>query len=476
MDKKYDIVVLGGGAGGLTVAAGAASIGAKVALIEKEEQPGGDCLHFGCVPSKALIKAANEVFEMNETARKHGVQLAGKADWLKVRNRVQAAIDTIQVHDDADRFRKMGVDVFISKGTFLNHHEIQLEDGFIVSGKRIVIATGSRPFIPPIEGLKDTGFITNETIFKMEELPKSMLVIGGGPIGLELAQAMKRLGTEVTLIERSEYILAKEDAEVQEFAQERLQQELNILTSAFVQKVERIGDRKRASIIVNEEVHVVDVDEILVASGRTPNSDKIGLENTAVKVDEKGYIQVNQYLQTNVKSIFAIGDVNGKMMFTHVAGMEGKSTVQNAVLGIKQKVSYDNIPWVTFTSPEIFHLGLTENEAKEKHGEINVYHSSLNDVDRFVADRDGEGFVKLITDRKGKIVGAHAVGKGAGDWMQIVVYAKQKGKKIGDLSRMIYPYPNHAAAVQRTTDAYWRKKLFDGVLPKLLKHYIRFFR
>lgn len=476
MRYKYDIIVLGGGAGGLTVAAGAASIGAKVALIEKEEQPGGDCLHYGCVPSKAFIKAANEMYHMRQAVKKYGMNLEGHVNMSVVKEKVRRAIDTIRAHDDADRFRQMGVDVYMGKGVFKSKHEIEVEDGTIVSGKRIVIATGSRPFIPQIEGLNETGFLTNETVFDIDSLPSSLFVIGGGPIGLELAQAMSRLGCNVTVVERSPFVLNKEDEDVKKYATKKLQEELTILTNATVNNVSKRMNKKLVTIICNGEQKHVEVDEILVASGRRPNSGSIGLHQVGVQTDSRGFIQVNDYLQTNIPSIYAIGDVNGTFMFTHVAGLEGKSIVQNAVLGLKQKVNYDNIPWVTFTSPEIFHLGLTEEEARKQYREINVYKANLSDVDRFVADHQTEGFVKIITNQKGHIVGAHAIGDGAGDWMQLVVYAKQKGHKVGDLSRMVYPYPNHAAAIQRTTDLYWREKLFNGWIPSLLRKYIRWFR
>jgi len=476
MLKQYDLIVLGGGAGGLTVAAGAASLGAKVALIEKEENPGGDCLHFGCVPSKALIKAANEVYQMKRTAEKHGMEIKQKINMKAIKAKVKSAILSIQEHDDADRFRKMGIDVYIGKGVFRNEHEIEVEGNKVIFGKRIVISTGSRPFIPPIEGIKDIDFLTNETIFDIEYLPNKLLVVGGGPIGLELAQSFARLGSEVTVVERSASILNKEDEEVQAYMTEHLKSEMTILTNASVEKVSQNENQKIVTIQLNDKPMNIEIDEILIASGRVPNSDSLQLEKAGVQKNERGFILVNEYLQTNIPHIYAIGDVNGQMMFTHVAGMEGKIVVQNAVVGFKQKVRYDNVSWVTFTSPEIFHLGLTEKEAKEKHGEIKVYKSSLSEVDRFITDHHDKGFVKIITDLKGNILGAHAIGEGAGDFMQLVVFAKENRHKIGALSRMVYPYPNHAAAIQQTADLYWREKLFSGWVPKVMKKYIELFR
>ena len=220
----------------------------------------------------------------------------------------------------------------------------------------------------------------------------------------------------------------------------------------------------------------MEVDEILVATGRTPNSDKLQLDKANVQTDERGHIKVNARLQTNIPHIYAVGDVNGTLPFTHVAGMEGKLVVQNALIGLRRKIDYSNVPWVTYTSPEVFHLGLTEAEAKEQKVDYDVYKVDLTEVDRFVTDHQTTGFVKIITDKKGRIIGAHAVGIHAGDWMQEVVCSKQFKKKLGSISNVIHPYPTHSAAVQRTADAYWRKKLFEGFLPKLVERYIRWFR
>jgi pyruvate/2-oxoglutarate dehydrogenase complex dihydrolipoamide dehydrogenase (E3) component len=240
--------------------------------------------------------------------------------------------------------------------------------------------------------------------------------------------------------------------------------------------VERKNGKKVVTIKSNEQVKEMIVDEILLAVGRDPNSQSLSLEKANVRTTEKGHIIVNDHLQTNIPFIYAIGDVVGNMPFTHVAGMEGKLIVQNAVLGLRRKASYDNVPWNTYISPEVFHLGLTEEEAKEKHEHVNVFKINLDDVDRFVTDHDTNGFVKIITDKKGYILGAHAIGRGAGDWMKEVVFEKQYKRKLGDISQVIHPYPNHAAALQRTADLYWREALFTGWIPNVMKRYIQWFR
>lgn len=475
--QKYDLIVVGGGAGGLTAAAGAASLGAKVALIEKEQQPGGDCLHYGCVPSKALIHAAKQVHQARKSAASFGQTIHGQADIQTALKRVKAAIAHIQKHDDADRFRKMGVDVYHGFGTFQDNHHVQVEDKETLYGKRIVISTGSRPLIPPIEGLQDAGFLTNETIFDLNSLPGRLLVIGAGPIGLELAQSMARLGSKVTVAEYSPKLFGREDEELVPYIQSVLEKELTLLLNTKVVQVEKLTNgEKKVTISQGSSQSSITVDEILVATGRGPNTDQINLDRAGVKTDN-GYIQVNAQLQTTVPNIYAIGDVLRAFPFTHAAGMEGKLVVGNAVFGLRRKMNYENVPWVTYTDPEVFHLGLTEKEARQQHGDtIRVYSVTLDDVDRFVADHETNGMVKLITDRKGKILGAHAVGKDAGDWMQEIVFAKQYGRKVGDISQVIHAYPTRSAALQRTADLYWRQKLFTGMLPKLMRRYIQWFR
>ncbi|WP_246943181.1 dihydrolipoyl dehydrogenase family protein [Bacillus pinisoli] len=473
--KKYDLIVIGGGAGGLTVAAGAASLGAKVALIDKEEQLGGDCLHYGCIPSKALIETAKIVHDTHK-ATQLGLKVEGSVNMEQVKQRTMAAIQLIQKHDSVDRFQQLGIDVYRGKGSFKSSQEVRVSDGHVLHGKRVVISTGSRPFIPPIKGLKEAGFITNESIFNLDYVPKNLLVVGGGPIGLELAQAMARLGSNVTVVERSSDILLREDYEIRKTARHLLSKEMTILTNSNVEKVEVIEQEKIVTVHREKEHIELKVDEILVAVGRVPNSDSLELQNANINSDDRGFIKVNNYLQTNIPSIYAIGDVVGTMPFTHVAGMEGKLIVQNAVLGLKRKANYESIPWNTYTAPEIFHLGLTEEEAKSKKISYKVFKVDLNDVDRFVSDHDMSGFVKILTDQKGFIIGAHAIGKGAGDWMQEVVLAKQFRRKLRDISQVIHPYPNHAAAVQRAADLYWREALFTGWIPKIVKMYVKWFR
>lgn len=477
----YDLVVLGGGAGGLTVAAGAAGLGAKVALIEQSELLGGDCLHYGCVPSKAFIAAAKRAHEVREVEIIAGIEERDtNRDNILFKHAlkcVREAINHIQAHDHIDRFRELGVDVIQGFGRFKNVVEIETNRGNVVRGKRFVVATGSRPALPSIPGLNQAGFLTNESVFSLSYRPTSLAVIGGGPIGLELAQAFARFGIEVTILEAGNVLLQKEDTDIAEIAFEALKGKLNILHNSNILEVNVNSDgTKSITIEVVDKKCVLIVDDILVAAGRHPNTDNIGIEQIGVKMNGK-HITVDATMRTNIKNIFAVGDVVQAFPFTHAAALEAKVVVSNALFGLRRKVDYLNMPWVTFMDPEVFHLGFTEKEARSRFdNRVRIYSTNLDDVDRFVADRRMRGMVKLITDRRGRILGAHAIGSGASDWMQEVVYAKTFRKKIGTLSIPVYPYPVRAAAIQQAADQYWRKKLFDGFLQKVLQWYIRWFR
>lgn len=473
--EQYDLIVIGGGAGGLTVASGAASLGAKVALVEKSGLLGGDCLHFGCVPSKAFIQSAREVATIRSAAD-YGFETKGSVDMKEVKERVKGAISHIQQHDDPERFLELGVDIYFGAAEFLDPHTILVEKEDRISGKRVVVATGSSPLIPEIDGLLDVEYHTNETVFEVDELPSRVVFIGGGPIGLELAQAFSHLGSEAVVLEQHDEILVKEDKEIREVATGLLEKDIQFVFGAEIKRVSKRDGLKVVHYVKDGEEQSIEGDLLFLATGRKPGTESLNLSAAGVETDDRGFIEVNDELRTNQSHIFAIGDVNGRYPFTHGAGMEGKLVVQNAVFGLKRNVSYNKLPWTTYTTPEIFHIGLTEEEAVEKGMEYKVYKKTLDEVDRFVADQKTEGLVKIITDLKGKILGAHAVGAGAGDWMQPVVFAMEKGSKIGALSNMVYPYPNHAAAVQQTADLYWREKLFDGVLPVISKKYVELFR
>ncbi|WP_416149112.1 dihydrolipoyl dehydrogenase family protein [Salipaludibacillus sp. HK11] len=474
--KTYDIIVIGGGSGGLTVAAGAAQFGAKVALIEKRNSLGGDCLHFGCVPSKALIAVANEVHQLYQSAEAFGVSVSGKPKWQLAKDRVHTAVSIIQENDGEKRFRELGVDVMFASATFQDSHHIQLSSGSIIEGKRIIIATGSRPIIPEVEGIENIQILTSETVFDMEQLPKRIVMMGAGPIGLELSQALSRLGSNVSVVDSSDLLLSKEDGEVSNILLNQLKKELEFLSSSTVEKVIQ-RDGKTFVRVKGQHAREIEADALFLAIGRRPNSDTLNLEKAGVNVNQKGEIIVKETMQTSEPHIYALGDVNGAFPFTHGASHEGKVVVANAVFGLKRKVSYENVPWVYYTDPEIFHLGMTESEVKEQRGSnYKVYRMDHNHVDRMIAEMDNQSMIKIITDNKGMILGAHGVGGNVSDWMQQLVYMKTNGESVKKISNSVYPYPSRSEIVKNAGDLYWREKLFGSSLSKMMSQYVSWFR
>jgi pyruvate/2-oxoglutarate dehydrogenase complex dihydrolipoamide dehydrogenase (E3) component len=474
--RQYDLIVIGGGAAGLTVAAGAVQFGLRVALIEKEAQPGGDCLHFGCVPSKSLIDAAKSIHEGRKRATSYGLKVEGEVDLVRVMDKIRAAIATIQPHDSSERFRQLGVDVIHGKASFDDAHHLRIDDGERIFAHRFVITTGSTPYIPQIAGIAEVGYLTNETIFQLEKLPERLVVIGAGAIGLELAQAFSRLGSDVTVLEQAPIFLPNEDQQIADVLLNGLQQEMTIHLNTSIVKLASTENEQQIFATIDGEQRMFTSDAILLASGRRPNTAQLALERAGVVVSNRGHIVVNERLQTSQSHIYAAGDVLDRFAFTHAAGMEGKLIVANAVFGLRKRVGYNFVPWVIYTDPELFHLGLTESQARAKHGDtIKVYVVDLKDVDRFVTEKRTAGCVKMVTDRKGRILGAHAVGYGAGDWMQQVVMAMQHGIRIGSISQIIHPYPSRAAAVQRVADQYWRKRMFGGSTLRWMRRFVKWY-
>lgn len=466
--KEYDVVVIGAGSGGLVVASGAASFGFKVALIEKNKL-GGDCLWTGCVPTKSLIGSAKIAHMID----KYSGSNTSSFDFAEAKRRMKKAMDKIAVHDSIERFEKMGVDVYIGFGEIKTANQI-LVNGEILSARKIVIATGSSPFVPVIEGLDEAGYMTNEEALKLEKLPKSISIIGSGAIGVEFAQIFNRFGVEVNLIGRSDRIIEKEDEEISRELQEIFKSEgVNIYPSMNIIDVSlQNGDKVIRMSRTDGREMKISSQEIMVATGRRANTKNLGIENTNIKLD-RGYIVTDEYMRTDESSIYAIGDVNGKMQFTHVAGYEAKAVLSTMFFKFKTKVDYENIPFSTYTDPEVFHLGLTEAQAREKYGQIKVYKTRVEDVDRFIADNKDDGFIKIICDVKGHIIGAHGLCEDSSSLMEEIVYAKKNKDKIGKLSRIVYPYPAKTEIVRNTSDLFWREKMEDGKLKKLVKAYLK---
>jgi len=449
-----DLCIIGAGSGGLSVAAGAAQLGRKVVLIEKGEM-GGDCLNTGCVPSKALI-AAGARAQAFRTADKFGVASAEpQIDFAAVMDHVHGVIETIAPIDSQERFEGLGVTVLREHASFTGPRQVKAGPA-IVNAKHFVIATGSMPFIPPISGLSQAPYLTNETIFQNRTLPDHLIVIGGGPIGVELAQAHRRLGAKVSIVEGAT-ILNKDDPELVDIVRHQLLSEgINIHENAMVDAVIKNADG--VSVAFNGQT--ISGSHLLVAVGRTPTADGLNLEAAKVEYD-KGGIKVDNRLRTSNKRIYAIGDVIGGRQFTHVAGYHASILVRNILFKQPAKNKDHEAPWVTYSDPELAHVGLREEEAKEKHKDVSVVRWSFDENDRAQTERDVKGFVKVVTGKGGKILGASIVGHGAGDLIQPWVFALSNGETVKAFTNMIAPYPTRGEASKRAAGAYYTPTLFS---------------
>ncbi|MDE5106586.1 MAG: mercuric reductase [Trichodesmium sp. St17_bin3_1_1] len=435
MVVKYDIVIIGGGSAGLVVASAAAQLKAKVALVERNKL-GGDCLWFGCVPSKSLIHASRVAYQVKNAARFGIYTEPPEIEFAKVTGHVQQVIANIQPHDSPERFRGLGVEVIFGEGKFIDKKTFEV-DGQQLTARAFVIATGSRPAIPSVEGLHSADFLTNEKVFDLKERPNSLVIIGAGPIGCELGQAFSRLGSNVTIISSKSHILPKEEPEAALVVQKQFESEgINILKEVRAEKVEVVDGKKQVTAGGKNII----VDEILVAGGRLPNIESLNLEVAGVEVGKPGII-VNEKLQTTNSKIYACGDVIGGYQFTHVAGYEAVVALTNALFFPISKVNYRVIPWATFTDPELARVGLTEKQAKERYGDdVCVLKQPFSGVDRAQAEAATTGFCKIITKGNGEILGAHLVGISAGELIHEIVLAMSHKLPVSALTG-IHVYP-----------------------------------
>lgn len=465
----YDLVVIGAGAAGLVTSAGAAGLGVglKVALIEKHLM-GGDCTNVGCVPSKSLIRSARVVGEM-WNAKKYGVTAPQEVevDFPAVMERMRKIRADISPVDSTYRFtNEFGMDVFLGTASFISGDTIEVA-GQKLKFKKAVIATGARATHPDIPGIKEAGYLTNETVFNLTQLPKRLAIIGGGPIGCELAQTFNRFGSQVTILHRGSHILNKEDRDAAEIIQKVFQQEkVEMILSSKIERVESTPEGKKIYYTSNGIKGSIVVDEILVGAGRTPNVKSLNLEKVGVEYDEKG-VKVNDNLVTSNPQIFAVGDVCLSQKFTHMADASARIVIQNALfapfgLG-RKKLSDLVVPWVTFTDPEIAHVGMYESEAKEMGLEVNTIKIDYEDVDRAITDSETEGFVKVhLKAGTDQIVGATIVSPHAGETISEITTAIVNGIGMNKLSGVIHPYPTQAEGIKKAADAYKRTKLTDG--------------
>ena len=454
--KRRHLIVIGGGPAGLVIASVAAQLGLKVVLIESSDKLGGDCLHTGCVPSKTLIQTARVAALMRRGAEFGLEAVEPKVDLARVNDHVQSVIDQIQRHDDPERFRSYGCEVLFGRAEFVDAHRVRVNDE-VIRSRRIVIATGSRPFIPPIEGLEEAGFVTNENVFLMRELPERLVVLGGGPIGVELAQAFARLGSQVTIIERLPHLLPQEDPELADALRDLLIAEgIHIHTDTSAERVRVAGDTRVVECSGNLNV---EADQLLVAVGRRPSLEGLNLEAAGVAYDHSG-IGVDARMRTSKKHIFACGDVCGPYPFTHMAEYQAGIVISNAVFRFPKKADYGVVPWVTYSDPELARVGLTAKQAADTGLDPVVLRFPFKDIDRALAEVEPHGFVKLVTHKK-KILGASILGPHAGELLHELVLAMKTGATIADISATIHAYPTLAQVHRRTVNSFYSRKLFS---------------
>jgi len=465
-DNHFDIAIIGGGSGGLSLASGSAQLGLKVALIEGHKM-GGDCLNYGCVPSKALLAAAKSIYQARYKAPEFGAEIEFKSvDFSKVMEHVHSVIKTIEPHDSVERFESLGVSVFQEYGAFVDKNTLKAGDKTITA-RKIVIASGSSPFIPPIKGIDTIDYLTNETIFDITALPKHLMVIGGGPIGCELAQAFAMLGSKVTIIEAMS-ILPKDDKDCVAVVRDSLKDKgIEVLEQSQVNEVIRKNDATIDVLITtSKEDKILTGSHVLVATGRKPNVDKLHLEKANITYSKKG-IDVNNRLQTSQKHIYAIGDVAGPYQFTHMAFYQSGIVLRNIAFKMPAKVSYDAVPWVTYTSPELAHVGKSATDIKDD-SDLIITQWQFNQSDRAQAEAETSGLIKVITDKKGKIYGTTIVGVHAGELILPWTMAIREGKSLRAFTDTIAPYPTLSEVSKQVSSEFYKPKLFSGKVRTLV--------
>lgn len=441
-----DICVIGAGSGGLSVASGAVQMGARVVLVEHGKM-GGECLNTGCVPSKALIHMAQQT-----------------DNYQKVYDYIHKVINNIAPHDSVERFEKLGVHVLRHTAKFINAEEI-IVDEITIKAKYFVIATGSSPAIPPVEGLADTPFLTNETIFNLKTKPKHLIIIGGGPIGSELAQAYSSLGTKVSLIQHST-ILNKDDPELVEVIRKKFLKDGIKLYEQY--KLKSVTYTKN-QFQIN---HKITGSHLLVAAGRKPNIAALDLDQAGIAYSEEG-ITVDNRMRTNKKHIFAIGDAIGHFRFTHIANYQAGIVVRNALFRLPAKANYNTIPWVTFTNPELAHVGLTEEQAQKTYKNIKVLKEEFSENDRALTENNTDGLIKVITTKNGKILGASIVGHNAGELIYPWILAISQKLTIKSLATIIAPYPTLGEISKKVAGEFYKSALFSERTKKLVRFLLK---
>ncbi len=464
---NVDICIIGAGSGGLSVAAGTAQLGLKTVLIEKAEM-GGDCLNTGCVPSKALL-AAGKRAQMHRKDDIKGIQAhEPEIDFSAVKDHVFETIKTIEPNDSVERFESLGVTVLKETGRFVSKNKVQAGET-LITARYFVVATGSRAVVPPIAGLDPEKVLTNETIFALREQPEHLLIIGGGPIGIEMAQAHRRLGCKVSVFDMGK-ILPRDDQDNVNIVRDVLQKEdITLHEKISIEQVKHTEEGVKLLITKEGDMLEIEGSHLLVAAGRKPNIEGLDLEKAGISSERKG-ILVDQRLRTSNKKIFAIGDVAGGPQFTHVAGYHAGIIIRNVCFKMPAKVDYKALPWVTYCDPELAQVGITEETARQKYGEtIRVAQWSFEENDRAIAERITQGQIRVVTTKKGLILGASIVGTGAGELIGLWALAISSGLKISAVTSMIAPYPTLGEISKRAAGAWYTPSLFSNKTRKIVK-------
>lgn len=463
---RYNVVVIGAGTAGLVTSAGTAGLGGRVALVEAKKM-GGDCLNYGCVPSKALIASAKLIEHIRHATKMGLSEMEPSFRFEDVFARMRAQRAKIEPHDSAERFESLGVDVFQGRAKFVSPHEVEIDDGTRLNARNFVIATGTKALVLPIPGLDEVPFYTNETVFdEMTVAPKSILILGGGPIGCELAQVMQRLGVQVKLVELLPRLLPRDDTDASALITKHFAEEgIEVLTRTKATRFEQKGSLIVATVENQDgDQRALEAEALIVATGRKANVDNLGLERAGVELDRRG-IRVDATMTTSQSHIFACGDVAGPYQFTHTADYQARIVVRNILIPwFKTKADYTWVPWVTYTDPEIAQCGLTEDEAKKNNVAHDVYRFDWDELDRAITDSETAGFTKVLTAAgKDTILGATVAGVHAGDVMHELLIAAKHGIGLSKLSGTIHAYPTLSSSVQRVADSFQKTKLTPTV-------------
>ncbi len=465
-----DICVIGAGAAGLSVASGAAQLGARTVLFERGKM-GGDCLNYGCVPSKALLAAAHRADQIRHSGKLGIRSSAIEIDFPAVMQHVREAITAIEPHDSVERFEGLGVRVIGAEAKFTGPRTLS-GGGFEIRAKRFVIAAGSRPAVPPIKGLSETPYLTNETLFSLDVLPSHLLIVGGGPIGTEMAQAFRLLGSEVTIFDMAK-VLAKDDPELTAIVHERLKSD-GVTLRENIRIAGVSGGADGVALTLEDSGEKITGSHLLLATGRTPSVEGLALDKARVAFDRRG-IKTDARLRTSNKKIYAIGDIAGGPQFTHIAGYHAGIVVRNALFRMPAKIDYRALPWVTYTDPELAHVGMKEDDARKKYGEgVEIVRASFEDNDRAIAEGDVDGFIKIVARKNGRILGASIVGTNAGELIQIWALALSQNLKLGALNETILPYPTRGEISKAAVSAFYAPKLFSAWPRRIVKFLLAF--